>query len=429
MCSVPSGGNEAKAAGPSAGGERGGFRRSNTRLANRQSDGRRLECGGEDTVEASLGVHWREGYAELIAALKGAKERAQAHNVPVAGVEIGGRHCAVYRRGRGTGGGKGQHYAFRVETGGLVLLIAEESTPRESTPNVRVLLGAVTLMRLRGLLNAWPYVRNVLESLGGFILWDKLSRVDLCVDIADVNVQEIVELIRKGCAIGHARARIYHELNGNWTGISIGQGGDVMIRIYDKPHEVYVVNRDTEKAALLELLRWGRRPEYAVRVEIQLRRTALRELGIGTVSEYRQNRAQAIRYVVEDWFRLTGAVPDRENNNTQRAATHELWLTVARRFATVCGEKPGKARRILTVAPPNSERLAKQSLGCGLRAYADLAGGATDVPFDEIILGVAQTLLNVAEGLSPAEVQRRYEAQAALVRARVVSWQKNKPSK
>lgn len=337
---------------------------SNTHPSNRQ----KCETGGEDTVHVTLGVKWKDGCEGLFSALEMAKEQAKkAHTMACAA--FGDVLLGIHPAGRKIGT---VYFPYCVETAGLVLFLKAGAC--DDSPTARVEAGSSVLMSAGGLWQVWREIKNLLESLGGYVMWDKVSRVDLCCDLPGVDVSQFVRLVQDGQSVGRPREKKYYQSGERWTGVTVGHG-DVFVRVYDKAFEVQTARPDRGKQEILEAYRWGGPQEQAVRVEFQLRREALREFGISSVSDYFRLRAPLLNYLTSGWFRLVASVPDRENNNTTRAEVHPLWTSVCEAFQAWAGATTEVARRAGRRLFRDPIRLLKQSVGCMMAAVSDLVDG------------------------------------------------------
>jgi len=388
----------------------------NTCLSNRQIV---LETGGEDTAEISVGVFWPAGGERpFFDVLEKAKEKAQRLKTPVR-IKRNGLTLAVHSRGWGSGGGEGVYFDYQVDVAGISLGIPRKHGPNEKRENLRISIGSLTLMKLRGLESAWRHALGIIEQLSARYLWNRISRIDSCIDIAGQDVGVFVELVRLGHVVTRIRRKKYHEDGTRWTGVTIAPGGATVLRVYDKALEVYVAKPDPEKARLLEELRWGAPVSQAVRLEWQLRRSTLADFGVASVEEYLEQRAAITLNLMSRWFRLTVAPPDRENNNTQRAVTHPMWDDFLSRFFGWMGATDTPAERIGARPFLWPARDAKQALGCLLRVLAyDKAGELIDgVEIRDCLHAVLESVM---DGISNPELARKYESKAVLVVVQVV---------
>lgn len=383
---------------------------SNTHPANRQP----AETGGEDTAVLSLGVTWKRDCDAIFRALGTAKEKAKACHSMVP-VSVGDVLVGVHPSGHKSGT---VYFPYRVETRGFVFFIREGRC--DDVPTVRVEIGSLLLMSCGGLAHAWAECRNVLESMGGYVLWNKLSRLDMCVDLPGVDVDTLVRLVSDRQAVCRAREKNYHELGERFTGVTVGHG-DILVRMYDKLHEVQTAKPDPRKLELLEAFRWGGPQECAARVEFQLRREALKSLGVSCIRDYLQKRGELLRYLTSDWFRLVDEVPDRENNNTGRAGLHPLWVHVCEKFQAWAGTASTAARRAGRRLSRDPVRLVKQAIGCLMSAVSDLVEGR-DMLSSEFVIKASECVEFILNDTPEGEFLNRYRRKALpVVLARVAA--------
>lgn len=381
-----------------------------THLANRQTEGQAgRQIGGEDTVHLALNVWWREDFDGLMQGLAAAQEEAQ-HRRGLARFSRGGHEFAVRRAGIKTGAGRGRYFRYLMThlDSGVVLKLTDEPQAYGITPNVIVELGSVFLMLHGGIVDAWAQVRNLLEALGGEVLWDKLSRVDLCADFPGLEIEPFRTLILdERQAVTRAKSCELYTVNFDSTGIAVGSGA-IKLRIYDKAREVHHKPSNGAKRQVLEQLRWGGPQSSAVRVEYQLRRELLRGCTIEGVDSYLRMRKELAHYLCHDWFRIADEKPDRENNNTQRAGVHPTWAEVQTAFALWTGGEAPSIRRDQVNITRNPERLVKQARGCLFTAIAEL-GVAPPSSLQELIAMASDCLTRELERAGEVESLRLFE--------------------
>lgn len=382
-----------------------------THLANRQTiEKMGRPSGGEDTVHLALNVYWRDDYEGLMHRLEQAQTTAQTCR-GLAKLERGGQEFTVRRAGIKTGQGRGRYFRFVLvhRDSGVVLKLTDEAQAPDQTPNVLAELGSVFLLSRDGLGSAWAELKNILEALGGYVLWDKVSRVDMCADFPGWRMEPFRDLIiDRNFAVTRARSRTLYLEHGRVCGVTLGASGLISLRIYDKAYEVQVKKPDPVKQALLEDLRWGGPVESAVRVEYQVRRAAIKGIGIHTVREYLRMRGDLAGYLSSDWFRIADEEPDRENKNTQRAGVHPMWAEVQGGFASWAGQAVQEIRRDRVRVPKDPIRLVKQAKGCLLAALADL-GEEPPASLGELVAKAGECLAWNFERAGEIDSLRRFE--------------------
>jgi len=166
-------------------------------------------------------------------------------------------------------------------------------------------------------------LRVVVNSLGMVTGEASLSRVDLCVDfVTDWDVKSF----RPDAWVTRARKFGMHYVNRRFSGWSIGLGGDMSARLYDKTLELETSRKDYLRPLWREA-GW-RDGETVWRLEFQFRRPVLIELGVFTVSDLGANLGGMWRYASENWLRLT--VPDPDDSNRTRWPLHPVWEALSR---------------------------------------------------------------------------------------------------
>jgi len=366
------------------------------------SIGHNLETGGEDTADFSLYVQWEdEMFSKLCEELKKAQHAARDDAQGFKGdiLVVDGREFIVSPAGA-KGKAKGSpYYAWVCESHGLRIKVADRVNPHEKIPNVSVHAGSLLLMQA-GIEGVWADVQAAIEKLGGEIVRDKLTRIDACVDLPGVDVGVFTRALNDGCVITRARKRAIHFNGDRPTGMTCGAGA-TMVRMYDKALEVRQ-RGDEAKQLYLEKFRWGGPQKTATRVEFQLRRDALKSLGVDSVDDWIEKRAAIVAYLTGQWCRLVVDV-DKSNQNHGRAALLAEWQVVADAFVAWVG-RAAPAKRNKTAAP-DADALMKQAAGCLMSAYAvNQPDSATGI--DEVFGYYVDRLWRILELDGPDHLER-----------------------
>ena len=222
----------------------------------------------------------------------------------------------------------------------------------KSFPLAYAQLGSELLTRV-GVDKAVVELNGVVSGLGPR-LNALVSRVDLCVDfLTDHHLASIAD------SDWVSRARSVHRwsVNRQFSGFSVGQGGSILFRLYDKTLEIgrsgkgWMYDVWSESGWLGELPVW--------RAEFQLRRQALRELGVETVADLDKRMHGLWDYCSTKWLRL--ADPSAHDQTSSRWATHPVWSALqSARF----GEPfPCVVRRVTKARLPTNEYLFCNGLG------------------------------------------------------------------
>jgi len=325
--------------------------------------------GGEDWLEMSVCVDWGANYVSLHKGLRFAKEAAQDERMAREGGDLvafgewamivapGGASCGVY-------------FAFRLAGHGVVVLLQDRQKPKAEVGNVIVRFDGTACLQWGGF-GCLERARALLVAMGGLIIKEKLSRVDMALDVSGVGMEAFDAAYREERHIMQAKKRRRIEENGAIT-LYFGKA-PLMLRIYDKAAEIRE-SCDETKRFLMLLHRWQTGiPKQAIRVEFELRREALKERGIDTPDDYFLKRADLAAYLCSEWVRFTASAVDRDN--TVRAAVLPHWQAVADGFKRWTGERKGLPLMPLEPGQVDVRQLEKQGVGALLTALV-LSGNA-----------------------------------------------------
>ena len=364
-----------------------------------------LPLGSEDTVTLSLYVHWDEATFNALADyFNEMKTAAQTGDHEKDHLACENRTYLFSPTGYKSGTGAGPMYRWKFECEGVRISISNQHEPQKDIPNVIVNIGSLFLMKNNGLLNSWPLVKAMIEVWFCRIETVKISRIDGCVDLPDVDVTEYVTRFENNCFVSRAKKGGIFQHGKRKTGFKLGSSKQ--IRIYDKLLEVQT---QPEKMMILIQTRWGKRlPQCATRVEYQIGSEDLRKLGIVTLDDYEKKRYSLFEYLTHDWFRMTDTEP--KDNNHRRIETSKLWGIVQKGFSQWTG-KQLEALKFRVDQIPDYNQLSKQAIGC-ISSIAALK----DIEFDDTeslvhyLAGLFRVLLkseDVEHILKKTDVKRR----------------------
>jgi len=224
--------------------------------------------------------------------------------------------------------------------------------------------------------------RSILASQNCIIEEEKLSRVDVCLDLPGVSMDPFVKAVREERYI--MRSRHCREIESFSQTVILGKE-PLSLSIYDR---LAFVNSKLNRRELLDLMkqrRWGGMvPREAVRVEFRLRRAALTRLGIDSPDDYFDRRGDIVAHLCDSAFRFAENPVDR--SNTARAKVLPLWQDVARGFARWAGQPQGVALQPLPKQPADVSHLMKQAYGLVRRIAIQLERNPVTLQEFEIII-------------------------------------------
>jgi len=338
-----------------------GVQSSNTPPSSSKLDEMEKWTGAEDWLEWSLYVDWKD-WRNLNRRLKKAKELAACEGAPpeLCRIPFMGGTADVEPSGARKGGKKGPYYAYKLEYEELAVFIAERETPHKTLPSVVIRADGMACL-YPGARECYEKATRMIEALGGTITRNRLSRVDICLDMPGVGIEPFDRAFLEERYI----CRAVHKSRHSGTGVTVSIGkAPIMCRIYDKLAEVEL-KANPHKRLCMMVYRWKDNflPLAAIRVEYELHREALKDRGIDSVEDYYKKRADLIHYLTHDWLRFTANPVDRENKNQSKARTLPLWNKVRKAFKRWAGEPPGLSLEPLPKEKANVRNLIKQALG------------------------------------------------------------------
>ncbi len=311
------------------------------------------ETGGEDMMILNASVTWRH-WRDLRSIFEGGRLDSilTGELVPLKVYE---QNFLVHPNGSGFGYG---YAKYKLEAGGIVFAIQDKSGGEPGCFNVRILAGSLVCMfyKSHGLKK---HIEAILSSIGGRLQELQVSRVDLCVDLPGLDITEFCDAFWEKRFVTRARFGSVYFRDWKKSGVQIGKG-DILLRIYEKALET---KRKGLKWEYLCKHRYRDNPDKAVRVEIQLRRPVLKEMGINTYDDYEREKPGIAEYVLTNWVRLHKNDVDRENRNQDKGEEHPLWTKVREAFKAWTGTVGEIVTRVKR-CKAKAKALIKQAIGC-----------------------------------------------------------------
>jgi len=165
---------------------------------------------------------------------------------------------------------------------------------------------------------AEKHLRQILNELGTLESSAHVSRIDLCADFIS---NENMESWGREAWITRGKKIDAHAVNEKFTGWSIGMGGKISCRLYNKLLEIYTSDR-TDLIPLWKETGW-QEDEPVWRVEFQLMRDVLAEHGLINLDTVLTNLNGLWSYASTEWLRLI--LPNPDDQTRSRWPIHPLW--------------------------------------------------------------------------------------------------------
>lgn len=239
------------------------------------------------------------------------KELAQSPNPGQAQLTLGGHVFEVNDKGK-------KNFPFIVADNAYHIQIGH---PGGRLPMAYVQVRAERLAHV-GPEKAERELRDLVDQLGTVEGGAQVSRIDLYVDF--VSTVDMEGWDRHAWVTRAARID-NHAIAGQFTGWSIGLGGILGARLYNKLLEIGV----SGKAWLMPL--WeqvGWHPDETVwRLEFEIKREVLTQKGLSELPQVLAHLNGLWSYVTTEWLRLT--LPNPEDRTRSRWPVHPLWGCLA----------------------------------------------------------------------------------------------------
>jgi len=322
----------------------------------------RVLASGFDALTLSLNLTWRDG--RFFKLLDRIKTDAIAQDCEMPGVIRPRNGYEPWLFNVLPFGSQG--YTWLLRNKEFFLKLTHAMNPK-SRPSAMVDIRSETLWRC-GPLECVDRIISLLNVVGAIEEPPKVSRVDLCLDILLPETLWTHALLEH--AVTKAMYQCAHRTHTRLTGFSIGRGS-VAARIYDKAHEI---GAKSKKLWMHDIWKLPEVPENArvVRVEFQLRREALTELGIDTVWQLFNHPVNLWSYLVHKWLKFQD---DPQKHHTCQH-TMPWWKTVQEGFLGVQSCNPLVRAQAVKI---DKKRIAQQLMGqlTSLIAIEDDSGDVT----------------------------------------------------
>lgn len=241
--------------------------------------------------------------------------------------------------------------------------IQVSTSQRKALPPVYVQISSDVLSNI-GINNAMTDLENVIKTFLVNLDSMTISRADLFVDFI---TDQILEAIREVEWIRRAKRLERHWMEKTFTGWSIGLGGGISARLYNKTKEIETSRKDYLKS-IWQLKGW-REGQTVWRLEFQLKREFLKQMSVNILADLINICNDIWKYCTTDWLRL---VVEENTENRNRWKTQPLWNMLQEVKHQSC-DYTGIMRSTSKCRIPNERNIYLFGLGY-LTAYAAMKG-------------------------------------------------------
>jgi hypothetical protein len=271
----------------------------------------RILAAGVDSLYLSYRGSLRPSVENLLRTIKDQAQSRDAELRALAQFPVGDYLFEVSDKGS-------RRFAFVLTDTSYRIELSKSSA--ESLPLAHVQISSAALAAY-GVEQCVRELTSILVQLGTVDGDPTVSRADLFADsLTDWDLSRIED--EQWVTRAHDVARYGNQ--GKRSGYTVGRGGDLSLRLYDKVLEI-LRHGKAHATRAWKLSGWD--GEQAVwRAEVQFRRNVLREMGVQSVPDLLTHSSELWHYALEKWCRL--AVPTADDQTRSRWPTHPFWSAV-----------------------------------------------------------------------------------------------------
>lgn len=355
-----------------------------------------IKASGIDTLVISLKGEWKN--LEWFSYFADLKKTAQESSSDCSGKIHVNHEWSFQIKPNGT-----QGFEWILVSRDFTLKIGRWAKSK-SRPNIMAEIRSEMLWRI-GAKNSTDFIVSMLSEMGFEIEIVKPSRVDLCIDILFPKSAWDKELIEYAVTKASERA-IYMKKAGKYSGMSFGRG-EIMARLYDKGLEI----RDhSKKFWMFDVWEIIEIPtgKIMLRVEFQLRREPLKELGINTLDDLFEKKESIWTYCTIKWLKFQ----DNINAHADQRNTMPWWSVVQSGYHLAVGVNPAIRAKIIKI---DVEQLTRQAFGILLSIAAcilELTNSKEErIKIEHVLSFFVDSLIKI--GKTPDEMNEKIQERRA----------------
>lgn len=266
---------------------------------------------GIDSLYISYTGSLTDGWLEKLDQAELQAQSPEEWEQAMAQVIVGNTFFAVSDRGR-------KFFCYVLKNQRFEIALAKPSKSLKQLAYIQLRSSAITADGVDSLLDAIDVIMNTIaEDVSG----PNISRIDLFADFTTTH--EINGFTQQHFVTRSRRLSEYYE-GGRPSGWTVGAGGDISFRLYDKTLELKTSN----KVYLLPL--WfdaGWNMEDTIwRAEFQLRKPVLKQLDIGHSDAALSQLGAIWHYATHQWLRIVH--PNTADVSRYRWPTHPFWASL-----------------------------------------------------------------------------------------------------
>jgi hypothetical protein len=310
------------------------------------SNVKNILASGIDSLVISMNIDWKDDSFFIV--LDELKEKAKLYNLDYQGSIKHFIPDEVFPFTIKPHGTKG--FSWILSGADFTYKIANSTAPN-SRPNGMIEFRSEALWRL-GPEDVLRIALSIIEANGGHVIEVKPSRVDLCVDFLMAKKKWSYKLM--DYAVTRAADTHPFYRHKKLTGISIGKD-IISARLYDKALEI---EQKSKKYWMFDI--WGinevPQGKKIIRIEFQMRREVLKELGLKTTEDLFQKIDQAWAYCTKNWLKFQ----NRPGLHHTQRSTFKWYKEIQDGFRGVQGDEPLVRKKAVSM---DKKKLMQQANG------------------------------------------------------------------
>lgn len=208
-----------------------------------------------------------------------------------------------------------------------------------------------TVTRLEGMLAA----QSMLNTMGQIDAEPGVSRIDLFVDFVSI---EDMELWTRQAWVTRVGSIHQYAEDSRFTGWTVGNGGPVMMRLYDKNLQIEKVGAQYLRV-LWDQANW-KDGDPVWRLEFEFKRELLTKFGLGGFYGVMDQLNGLWAYAMGDWLRL--CIPNPDDATRSRWPVHPLWTALS--SVDFGSREMPKLSRVVSTDKPSVESVLRRMLAC-----------------------------------------------------------------
>ncbi len=309
---------------------------------------------GIDSLYVSYKGRLKEGLSGLLKEQKTLAQSDDEKKQALATITIEGHNFEVSDKGA-------RYYSYILVDNWYQIKITDSK--KQSIPTIYVQIKS-ELLNCLGHEYAICKLREIVNKLLIVVEGELISRSDI---FADFVTDADLERIEKKSLVTKTR-KIDKHWDGGFTGWSIGLGGVISARLYDKTVEI----RKSRKEYLWEI--WGKSGwdtlQRVWRIEFQLEREFLKQMSIKTYTDLLSKVNDIWRYCTYDWLKIA---IDNGTQNRTRWEIYPLWKMI-QQICFLNGSYTGTAREVNKARIPSDKILYQNGIIASMTSFAARAG-------------------------------------------------------